>query len=175
MNYTTNYKEVCTGLSYNQVLDVSRAAVDAEPVTLTEVKEFAAIELDYAGVDAILTSLIITAREMCEKFTGKNFVRREVIATLNNGNGGVFLPYGPIDKDSLAVTDYDTPEFSGVDSVQMLYPIGERFTVTYLGGYNPLPNTIKTAILETVRYLYDNRSADNIGESAMLLLKPYTW
>lgn len=176
-NYNHNYEY---GLSYNQLIDVDRALVLNEPVNLIEVKVFAAINLDYVFEDDLIESLITTAREMCETYVGLNFVKRQVEVVLNNGNGGAFLPYGPVDKLTVAVTDINEItvtdfELRGKNQVQILEPCYERMTVSYLGGYSTLPGVFKTAILEAVRFIYDNRGTDNIGDNAKLLLKPYRW
>lgn len=172
-----------SGLSYNQVLDVifneESGSVD-EPVTLDEAKDFCAIELTYAGNDAIVQSLIIAARQMCEKMSGIGFIERTVTAIVNNGNGGIFLPYGPIGNiDSLSIDDSQTPitgyNVQGVKWKQLLWPRAKRITVQYTGGYAaPLPDNLKTALLNAIKYLYDNRAMaiDNIGPIATMILKP---
>jgi hypothetical protein len=141
----------------------SLAAV--EPVTLDEVKAYAKIDTGTAD-DSILTDLITTAREQCEDFTGISIVNRTVTAELNNGCGGIYLPYGPfislmsiVDCNAVAITDY---KLSGMLFPQLIYP-HERVTLVYTAGYGLPPQRIKTAILQQTFYLYENR-----GESAVI-------
>jgi hypothetical protein len=47
-------------------------------------------------------------------------------------------------------------------------------TVEYTAGYEVLPQQLKTALLNAVFYLYDNRAqaVDNIGPIAQMILNP---
>lgn len=167
-----------SGLSYNQVIDVifdEDSGAPTEPVTLAEAKNFC--KIDVTEDDTLITALITAARQMCEAFSNIGFVEREVIAIVNNGNGGVFLPYGPIDTVTEVLINDDpitTYEVSGVKWKQLLEPNNDRVTVKYTGGYATLPENLKTALLNAIFYLYDNRSEgmDNIGPVAKMLLKP---
>ena len=164
----------CTGLSYNQVIDVLFDDSDiTEPVTLSEAKNFC--KIDITDDDTLITSLITAARKMCESFTGIGFVGREVTAVVNNGNGNIYLPYGPIGDVSL-IDDVApvTDEILGVKWKQ-LATVGERITVVYTGGYATLPEDLKTGLLNAIYFLYDNRAVavDGIGEIAKKILKPH--
>lgn len=164
------------GVSFNQILSVTAAEVETEPVTLDEAKLFCRIDVD--DDDDLITELITTARDMCEQYTNISFVQREITATFNNLNGGTFLPYGPIaddvelvDIDAVELTD---PTLTGGEWKQVLLPKDKYIQATYTGGYEELPKKFKTAILNAIYYLYDNRAvgADNIGPIAQMILNP---
>lgn len=168
-----------TMVSYNQILDHSKEAVTVEPVTLAEAKTFCGIDFD--AYDDLITELITAAREMCEDYTGISFVKREIIAVLNNANGNTYLPYGPIgdistvvdeDGDEIAAADY---KIVGVTWKQIKEPCYSELTVTYEGGYEILPKDLKTALLNAVFYMYDNRSqgVGGLGPIAESKLKRY--
>lgn len=167
--------EPFTGVSYNQVLDVQRAAVGSEPVSLNDLKEWA--KVDNSADDGILTALIIAAREMCEKYTGVNFVARTVTAHVNNFNGGVYLPYGPVgtitglyDDDGNTI-EYEVrgTEFKAVTSPRT------AFKAVYTGGYSTTPEAFKTAIKAQALFLYENRGETELKMSpiAQAILYPY--
>lgn len=167
--------EPITGVSYNQILDVQRAVVVTEPVTLNELKEWT--KVDNSADDAILTALISAAREMCEKYTGVNFVARTVTAHINNFNGGVYLPYGPVG----AITDlYDEDnnvieyEVRGSDFKAITSP-RTTFKSIYTGGYTTLPENLKTAVKAQALFLFENRgdSPLNISPIAKAILDIY--
>jgi hypothetical protein len=163
------------GVSYNQILDVQRGAVNTEPVTLNELKEWA--KVDGSADDAILTALIIAAREMCEKYTGVNFVQRQVTVLFNNVNGGTYLPYGPVgtitgvyDEDNNSI-DYVA---KGVEFKAVVSP-RSALKAIYQGGYSTLPETLKTAVKAQALFLYENRGENNftISPIAKALLDLY--
>lgn len=180
MDFTTNpIRSTGSGLSYNQVYDITEIEPSGgytEPVTLSEVKNFCKIDVDED--DALIESLIIAGRIMCEDFCNIGFVERELIVTLNNANGGLYLPLGPVPGDVTSVTDADENvldfETGGSTWIQLLTPKYERLIVTYTGGYSTLPDNLKTALLNTIFYLYDNRATgtDNIGPIAQMILNP---
>ncbi len=167
-------------VKYNGILDVKEiegSSAPVEPVTLQEAKEFCRI--DISTDDDLITELITAAREICESFTNIGFISQERLVVLNNGNGGQLLPYGPvgeisevkIDNEILSSDEY---EIAGNDFKRLLTPLDENITVTYTSGYEVLPKKLKTALLNAIYYLYDNRAqgVDNIGPIAMMMLKP---
>ena len=165
-------------LSYNQILDYwfnEDSGEPTEPVTLEEAKNFCKIDVD--DDDTLITSLITAARRMCEDYTNIGFINREVTAVINNGNGGSYLPYGPI-GEILSITDNDGAELEadiqGVQWKQVVSPRLERMTVVYSGGYEVLPNDLKTALLNVIMWLYDNRSqgTTEMGPIAPMILNP---
>lgn len=171
------------GVSYNQVTQVTKAPVEDEPLTLSEVKEWC--KIDGTSEDAILTALIIAAREICEQYTCVSFVQREFSCWLNNYNGSTYLPYGPI-RSVDAVYDENLNEvdftlrttdngFAQINTPRMI------LKVEYIGGYeaekgdNELPEALRTALKAQVLYLYENRgdAQDPISPIAAAILNQF--
>jgi hypothetical protein len=103
-------------VSYNQILDIAREEITQFPVTLTEVKNFCKIDIS-EGDTFIEDDLIPACVDEVESYLGINLVKREVIVNLNNCNGGVYFPYGPVaeldelldeDGDEILAADYKT-------------------------------------------------------------------
>lgn len=168
-----------SGVSYNQtygdVVVIEPSGEQSWPITVDELKDFSGI--DISEDDALLAVLIGSAFLMCETHTNIGFVRREVQVTLNNCNGGTFLPMGPV-GDIISTTDEDgnaiEAKYSVGDWKQVLSPRDERLVITYESGYEELPANLRTAVLNCARYLYDNRGqgADGIGPIAKMILDP---
>ena len=178
-------------VGYNSVLDIQfDDGVIVEPITLTETKDFC--KIDIGTDDDLITQLITSAREMCEDYTGIGFVVHNITANIDNPNGGIHLPYGPIrainsvtnaDDDELDIDDQYT--ISGGEFKRLLTPKENNLTVEYEAGYSTLPNRLKLALLNTVYYLYDNRAQSinhiydknvptigNLGPISEMILKP---
>lgn len=171
------------GLSYNQLLDLtdveSSGEILTESVTLDEVKNFCKIDINESEENALIQSLITAARLMCEEYSNILFIKRPVVAVINNGNGGFFLT-GPV-GEIISITDMEgntipveNYKLSGSLWKQLIYPRLHNIVITYYAGHEVLPENLKTALLNAVYFLYDNRSqgTDNIGPIAMTLLNP---
>lgn len=177
MDYYKNADKLSSysGLSYNQVTDVQRASVVTEPVSLSEMKEYAKIE--NSNDDGLVTALIISAREICEKYTGVSMVQRQITAWFNNCNGGIYLPYGPVGTITGVydlegnVVDY---EVQGSEYKQILTP-KMALKAVYQGGAATCPEVFKTAIKAQVLFMYENRgdSQELMSAIAQLILKPF--
>ncbi len=165
-------------VEYNSVLDVQfQDGVITEPVTLTEAKNFC--KIDISTDDDLINVLITAARQMCEAFTGVGFVEHNVVAVLNNSNGDIYIPYGPIiainsvedDAGRVLVLDLDYT-LGGNDFKRLRTPHNNNITIDYTTGYTTLPEVLKTALLNQVYYLYDNRAiaTDDISPIAKIIL-----
>lgn len=166
------------GVQYNQMLDRYDNDDSGDityPVTVDEVKAFAAIDIDED--DSIIEYLIPAALQQLEEETNIGFYNRSMTAIINNGNGGHFLPLGPV-TDTPTGTDKDGNEITltigGGKWKQVLEPRMEYMIVTYTAGYVTLPQVLKTALLNQVRYLYDNRAEgkNDISPIALQMIKP---
>jgi uncharacterized phiE125 gp8 family phage protein len=169
------------GVGYNSVLDVVFNHDDIiEPVTLVEAKDFC--KIDIGTDDNLIISLITAARLMCEAYTGVGFVVHNAVATLNNINGDIYLPYGPLQAIN-QVTDQNgnilildiSYSLSGYQFKRLQSPRAKNILIDYITGYTVLPAILKTALLNQIYYLYDNRSqaTDQISPIAKNLLNPY--
>lgn len=168
-------------VDYNSVLDVQfQDEGITEPVTLTEAKNFCKIDI---STDNDLINLLITAaRQMCESYTGVGFVPHTAVAVLNNSNGDIYIPYGPmiginsVENEQGTVLILDTNYTLGGNEFKRLKtPLQNNITIDYTTGYTTLPDALKTALLNQVYYLYDNRSVgvDDISPIAKIILNLY--
>lgn len=168
-------------VNYNSVLDIQfNEESVTEPITLAEAKNFC--KIDISTDDDLIEALITTARQLCEAWTGVGFVVHDAIAIINNSNGDMYLPYGPTGEITKVTNDNgtelvadETYFLSGNVFKRILRPKENNLTIEYSTGYATLPNVLKTALLNAVYFLYDNRSqsTDDIGPIAKTLLNPY--
>lgn len=180
MNLSTLNWGTKSGIAYNAVLDVQFSAENAtEPVTLQEAKDWC--KIDIPDDDVLITSLITAARIICEQHSNTSFITRTVSARLNNGLGGMYLPYGPVtgnlisilDDDSVAI---DTNNFSvrNASFKQLYTPFNSIITVSYTAGYEVLPWNLRVALLNQIAWMYENRGdstvAGKLSEQAKLIL-----
>lgn len=168
-------------VNYNSVLDIQfNDEAIVEPVTLEEAKNFC--KIDISTDDTLIEALITTSRQLCEAWTGVGFIEHTAKAIINNCNGDMYLPYGPTgeitkvtDENGTELVADSTYFLSGNDFKRILRPKWNNLEIEYTTGYEVLPNVLKTALLNAIYYLYDNRSqsTDDIGPIAKTLLNPY--
>jgi len=169
------------GVTYNSVLDIEFDDGEiTEPVTLTEAKDFC--KVDIGTDDDLITALITAARQQCEAYTAVGFVVHDIVAIVNNTNGEIYIPYGPMiainqvtdQAGDVLVLDTDYT-LSGNQFKRLLTPREKNITIDYTAGYADLPSILRTAVLNQIYYLYDNRSigVDDVATIAKNLLNPY--
>ena len=169
------------GVSYNSVLDIEFNDTNiVEPVTLVEAKDFC--KVDIGTDDNLIISLITAARQQCEAYTGVGFVVHDAVAILNNTNGDIYIPYGPLiainqvtDQDGNILVLDTSYTVVGNSFKRLATPRAKNITIDYSTGYSELPNVLKTAVLNQIYWLYDNRSQANeeISPIAKNLLNPF--
>ena len=159
------------GPVYNAVLGVKfDDGVVVEPITLQEAKDWCRI--DVPDDDALITSLITAARMLCENYANLSFIKREVTAKIKNGLGGFIAPYGPV----ISVTSAKDSDGNDIDitafDFDCAYP--DKITVVYQAGYEALPQDLKTALLNQISFLYENRGdvrlQSGLSEESKLIL-----
>jgi hypothetical protein len=143
-----------------------------EPVSLAEAKAW--MRVDYGSEDAIITSLIKTARTALERYLGISIIEKEI--TINAV--GVWLPfaipYQPVlSVDVIKVNDseIDTPTDLVIRSnnVQTV-----NIELEYTAGFTTVPEPLKHAIKEMVHFYFDNRgSIASIPGSVLPLIQTY--
>jgi uncharacterized phiE125 gp8 family phage protein len=169
------------GVQYNSILDIQfNDDAIVEPVTLSEAKDFC--KIDISNDDVLIESIITAARQMCEAYTGVGFVVHEITAILNNMNGDIYLPYGPLYEIVEVTNENDVVleagtgyKLRGNDFVRLEWPAENNITIEYFAGYGELPEVLRLGLLNAIYYLYDNRSieVDEIGPIAKMILKPF--
>jgi len=148
------------GPSQGAVLDVTfseESSGDADVIIpLDEVKNFCKIDGD--DDDTLIGEIQLAAIVICEGLLNIGFRQRATIAIIDNRNGGLFLPYGPVGTVSLIKDKApEDKQVSGNQWKQILWPCEDRLTVEYVGGYATLPYQLKTGLLQCIFYLYDER------------------
>lgn len=108
---------------YSKVIE----APDSEPVTLAEAKVQLKLEDDFVADDALITSLIKTARRLCESYSSLSFVTQGRRMKLDHfpcwrktttgifarwrRHDGIIIPYGPVQTiDSIKYFDSNDEE-----------------------------------------------------------------
>lgn len=154
---------------------------ESEPVTLEEVK--AHLRIDGSDEDSYLTSLIVVARTICEAYAGLSFVTQTRVVKLDKLCGDVILPYGPVqsisgfiyldgdgDEQTIASDVYTLDIQSGMtklrvtDSWPQTNGTLNNVAITYIAGYEVVPDVIKHAIKMQVATLYENRQDEVVGQ-----------
>jgi uncharacterized phiE125 gp8 family phage protein len=169
----------------------------SEPVTLEEAKHFARI--DPSGdaptdveIDALVTSLIVSARQNVEGQTGRSFIDQTRTATLDflpNANE-YELAFRPISSVTSIKAYNDDGTFEGLDvgtdiivdqanarialKADAASITGDRqmnvFEIVYVAGYGDeaadVPEWAKTAIKMLVSTWYENRESVAVGTTA---------
>lgn len=160
------------------------SAPATEPVTASEVKTF--LNISYSTDDAIIGTMITSARYAIEQYTKRAFITQTIIAYYKRYDKTVNLPFQPIQSVTTVETvadDSTTPltansnyyvkgvqdkylDFTGVNSIPAGHSPYENtatygLKVTYVAGYgsaNAVPQSIKDAIVRLTAYYYDNRA-----------------
>ena len=148
---------------YNSILDVvdTTSGSITEPVTLDEAKLYLRVSNDIEN--DLISSLIVSARLMLEKYTGFSLVEKTFTIIINNSLGNCVVPYGPYDVDDITASDNsDIVVKKRNRNVVIESPITDYLSLDCEGGYtsDTLPENLKTAIKEQVSYMYLQR--DNV-------------
>jgi uncharacterized phiE125 gp8 family phage protein len=166
---------------YSKVVD----AAENEPVTLDEVKTH--LKVDGTEEDAYLTTLIKSARRMCEAYTSLSFVTqtrsvkmdRFPCNWLTNPRRYVYLPYGPVksvvsftyvdgngdeqtlaqDTDFYLDTDSDIARLRAVNDWPSTQSQPNAIEILYTAGddVDQVNDTAKTMVLQCIGDMYEKR------------------
>ncbi|MBN9588103.1 MAG: hypothetical protein BGN85_10995 [Alphaproteobacteria bacterium 64-11] len=165
-----------------------------EPVSLAEAKAWLRVESG-TDEDDLITSLIAAARVRCEWHCGRAFAAQGWMLWLDGiGDGCIALPLPPLVSVD-AVTLYaagDTAAVLDASGYQVDAPGGRLIfasphpglravnacSIAFTAGYGvgaDVPAPIKSAILQTIAWLYEHRGGDAapVPDGALALLAPY--
>ena len=122
-------------------LSITTAIIGDEPVTLDELKDFAAVDFD--DHDEMLSELLVSARDEVERYTGLSLIQKTITARWEELTTAE-IPYGPV----TAIVDEVNYTIEGlIGDFPCLKADSEApITITYTAGYLEVPNTLKTAI-----------------------------
>ena len=161
----------------------------AEPVSLAQAKIHCRV--DHTADDALLTSLIVAARQWCEQIMRRSIMTQTRTLSLDDWpNGMIQLPFSKVqsivsiqyyDQNSnvqtLPTSSYYTDFISEPARISFApataLPVAEidrinSITVTYVAGYgdaSDVPQAISQAILLLVGHWYENREASIVAVS----------
>lgn len=153
-----------------------------EPVTLTEAKIF--LRVDHSAEDALITSLLLAAREKGEELSRRAFVTQTWQMILNAWPLGLHITIGRPPLQSVewikyknsssaestvdASTYYVNTSTDPGEVIFRYYPgtsllrqgaISIQFIAGYGAGASNVPERFKDAILALVAYWYENRGS----------------
>lgn len=141
------------------IIKLTTSDLASEPVSLTEAKNHLRIA-DYTSDDALIMSLIRSSRTHLEKYTGLSFGTKTITAILSIA-GDYELPYGPVCSVTSAATYDDGTWVPTTDYTLVgdMLDAGYKglIKVVYQAGFAPLPEDLKTDILQLVAWQYQNR------------------
>jgi len=154
-----------------QLINSARARVavnpaPTEPVTKEQAKEWLKME-EIDTDDEIITDLITEARQWLEKYCGICLVESQVDALVSVKNRQE-LPYGPVrDLSAITITDLNDNAIStGCIQIQgfdnnfpVLMGYGQ-FKVSYVSGYDPIPQPLLGAMKSYIAFAYEHRGED---------------
>lgn len=159
--------------SINREIDSSLSVVSySEPISVELAKKYARVTTG-TEEDEIIELLITAAREAIEGYCLISLVPKTCSVIFEPYAAPYGLPYGPVTGDVAYVDANDyvvTPTQVGFDFPEVL-PYQGRLQATYTCGYtsDSLPKELKTAWLDQITFMYDNRG-DN-SDSAIVCLK----
>jgi uncharacterized phiE125 gp8 family phage protein len=165
---------------YNLLIDWEDQTEESgitEPLTVQEVKNYLRLEgfidnsesisSDFDDDDVIIETLIRSARERMEEYTGLSLITKTWEIEFTNLCGNFDIPFGPVNTiiylrddegDSISTDDFDI-SFNGRI---LKYPNYENMTMKYEAGYANIPKGLKDALYKEVAYRYINRGDENV-------------
>lgn len=164
----------------------SAATISSYPVTFSDIKAW--LRLDFDTEKPLIDNMIKEAFAFVENEVESTIVQRActVVHYADTNTHHFALPRGPVasvttivDKNSVALTDYDL-EHDGNDSwVYLRGNFDLPITITYSAGYSTLPFDLKRAICILVGHWFRNRDAytdksiNEIGNSMQRIFDNY--
>jgi uncharacterized phiE125 gp8 family phage protein len=181
---------------YNLLIDwkvVSDVTPIEEPVQLQEMKDYLRLEgfitsplntsSTFMDDNLLIESMIVSARERIEEFTGLTLRRRNFRIEFTNLAGNFEIPFQPVNSisyvyddegDSIATDDFEV----SMNNRIFKSPHLPNMQMTFQAGYSlaTLPKGLKEAIMKEVAYRYINRGDENVdglSKEAMNLAARY--
>lgn len=168
---------------------VQTVAPTKEPITLAEAKLFMRILED--DDDALITSMIVGAREYAENYTNRQLMPATFELTLNSFAQDLQIPKAPL--NSITKIEYmDVDGMYQTLDTSLYYSYGENGTsklhfesglptfkddkravkITFTSGYTTVPSSIVSFIKVLVSTMYENREQYVIGVSIDTMANP---
>lgn len=158
-----------------------------EPVTLAELKDFLDLDSDYDSEDVELTNLISAAREILEKQINRTLKTAKTLTAYFDEHGSkVDLPYSPIQSISSVKTisptndettltaDSDYYLKGGAEKYLYIpFSTGYELQVTYIAGYDIMPDAVDLAIKQQCYAWYFGECGDSVCSNKALKTLSY--
>lgn len=167
-----------------------------EPITLDEAK--AHLRVDSAEENALISSLITTARLFVEKWTHRILITTTIEKIYDIPSDSFSLPCPPLQevvkievvddagvKTEVSSSIYDvdsSTDIPGRVKLKSGYSWPEHrdfasFIVTFKAGYGDaaidVPEALRQAVLQSVGHYYENRESQEIPKGIYTLMAPY--
>ncbi len=167
-----------------------------EPVSVAEAKSW--LRVTHASEDALITSLIKTARRSAERYTARAFIDQSWTMYLDRFPGWNEIPLKRSPLSSVTTIKYKDEDdvLQTLSNTQYIVSKGnekpgkvalveeaddwpdtlneiDAVEIEYIAGYGAtsadVPDTIKTAILFSVAHFFENREAVTVGVTGIEL------
>lgn len=159
----------------------------AEPLGLLEVKNHLRVDADITVDDALITSLIVAARQGAEHLTGRSLITQKLEMALDSFDQVIELLRSPVQSvdsvkfidtngvvQTIATNKYVLDDFSTLPRLVPVYGYywpqnraqANAVTIAYTAGYgtaDAVPREIKQWMLLRIGVLYENRESVNVG------------
>ena len=153
-----------------------------EPVTLGEAKDH--LRVDNADDDALISALILAARQWAEEYTGRQFVTATWDWMMDGFCNTFMVPLPPLQsvtsikyldtagaEQTLASSTYRVDAVSEPGRIALdygqswpsTYPVINAVTVRFVAGYTTVPEPIRWALLMLINELYEQRQESIVG------------
>jgi len=161
----------------------------SEPLTLSETKTY--LKVLNSSDDALITSLITTARKAAESFLHSSLITQSWKLSYDKyAPSCVLLPMGPvrsitsvtaIARDNTSATISSSSYYLSGGNRKLIFdasPIGQRVEIVYVAGYGSsaanVPSPIRYGMLAHLATIYDGRAgAQNLPKQAVDFYMPY--
>lgn len=168
---------------YNRVLDYTLTPFGySEAVSLDLAKQWARVKTGDSE-DDIFEMLIVAAREAIEAFTGLSLTPKAAEVAMMIPQALFEVPYGPV-TSTPAFVDFNgntlDVELIGFEFPKIKYGFSQEVTATYTVGYDSdnLPSQLKTAWLNQIVFMYENRGDNSdtatLCKSAQYMCQNFT-
>jgi hypothetical protein len=147
--------------------------VTTELITKAQVKQ--RLKIEHEDEDTMIDELIKESRSLIENFCGISIGEQERVVTAELDRE-YYIPFGPVSEIYSAEIDGDESDRYELDGNVFQPAVGGKWKLSYICGYTAttLPLGLKSAWMDMVGYLYENRGDMSIPISIKQKLNPFT-
>lgn len=159
-------------MSYNIVQDYTNVEVGYVngPVTIAMAQAFCRVENTTAEQNTLFLLWINAARTKIEQYTNLSLIPRNIVAVLNNPQGSLELPFGPVTSTPTFVDQQGVAMTIVKEGLNFPYiPLPFSYAkATYTAGYadGECPEELIQAMLLQICYWWENRGDQSVGTSS---------